>query len=177
MRLIRFYALSIIFLIATAPLYAQPAETVRYEYYDVHGLTAQDIRASLDDHQRHTHGFGGHDAMTSSKLYWTSGARASVRVDILYQLPKWVDSEQAPADLREAWHRFQKAILVHEDGHRQLIEEEVQAIEQMVLAAGPQPNGRLSHDVNILMGTFDKKQIEYDRVTQHGRTQGAVFNC
>ncbi len=176
MRLNRIFPLLLIFSITTSSLFAQPQQTVRYEYYEVHGLTAAEIRKSLDEHQHRTHGFGGHDALTSSKLLWRGGPQPSVRADILYQLPKWVDGDQAPAELRETWKRFQKAILIHEDGHRQLIEDEVRAIEQMVIAAGPRPNRYLSRDVNVLMQSFDKKQQEYDKITWHGRTQGAVFN-
>ncbi len=154
---------------------ATPQITIRTEYYDVQGLTDSEIRANLDAHQRKTHGFGGHDGMTTSNFHWWASP-PRVQGEIVYHMPHWTDEERAPATLREKWGRFIKALQIHEDGHRQIIENETIAIEQALLSADRSKQSRLSHDINILMGSFDRKQLDYDKETQHGKTQGAVFN-
>lgn len=176
MRQMRFLLAFFMGFLAASPLSAEPIETVKYEYYEVHGLTAKEIRENMNQHHKRAHGFGNHDANTLSNVNWRGGNPPTVTIVITFQMPKWVDYAKGPRDLQETWQRFEKNLQVHEDGHKQINEECARAVEQRILSEGPKPGRRFKHDVDEIFTLYSRKQIAYDKETQHGRTQGAVFN-
>ncbi|HTL71318.1 MAG TPA: DUF922 domain-containing protein [Candidatus Eisenbacteria bacterium] len=161
-------------LLAARPVSAQPQITVRTEYYDVTGLTDADIRASMDAHHKRTHGFGMHDAITDFDTKWTSAEPPSVVGSIVFRMPRWVDHDRAPAELQERWDKFVRALQTHEDGHRRIDEEEAAAAEQMLRTADRRSR-TFNRDMNLLYQAYWKKQLAYDKETEHGGKQGAVF--
>jgi len=175
-RQIRFLLACLLCSSAVPPLFAEPIETVKYEYYEVRGLTAREIRASMEEHHKRTHGFAGHDAKTLTNTNWSTGHPPTVTINIIFQMPQWVDQAAAPREVQEAWKRFEKAVQTHEDGHRKIAEECAKAVEARVLAEGPKPGRDLKHDVNNIFTLYNRKQISYDKETQHGKAQGAVLN-
>ncbi len=137
------------------------------------GLTSAEIRANTEYHQKQTHNFGGCDALTEGNIRWV-GEPPVVHMDIVYKMPRWVDYDHGSAELKARWDRYYKALQIHEDGHRRICEEEAQEAERMIQTADRRSR-TFNRDMNIFYQNYEKKQIAYDRETQHGQKQGVIF--
>jgi predicted secreted Zn-dependent protease len=165
----------IVFFLAFAPVFAEPVETVKTEYYEVHGADMKEVRRSMDQHSRMTHNFGNRDALTDYKINTKWGNPPVVMLDVTYIMPKWVECSQAPKGLQEKWQNYVKGVQFHEDGHRKIAEDCARAVEQRMVSEGPRPSNKLNHDIRIIYTEYNRKQLEYDRITKHGQNQGINF--
>ena len=166
----------IFFLSDISPIFAEPIIKARTEYYEIHGITAKDIRKDMNQHRLRTEGFENHDANAICDINWRCGRSPIVTLDITFQMPKWVDYSKGSRELQEEWQRFEKSTKIHEEGHRRIAEEYSRAVERRILAEGPMIAGKLDTDLNDILADCSRKQIEYDNATDHGKTQGAFFN-
>src|SRR5215470_213915 len=109
---------------------ADPQIVERFDYYDVNGMTADEIRADLNrrgptDSVEHRH----FDAVTHWHVRWrytyTQGGRGcrikavSTTVQVTYSFPRLANPTSAPVDLRQAFSQYLERLLVHEKGHAQ----------------------------------------------------------
>jgi predicted secreted Zn-dependent protease len=107
-------------------------------------------------------------------------AGASVSVRTFMTLPRWSIPADAPAYLVMHWKRFMEALTLHEGGH---VAQGIRTGNEILLALKSVPRAATCDRlVSALQRTFDRvkeageaRNTEYDRVTDHGRTQGAVF--
>lgn len=164
-----------VFFLGIASAFAEPVETVKTEYYEVHGTNMEEVRKSMDQHSHMTHNFGNRDALTDSKMNTKWGNPPIVTLDVTYIMPKWVEISQAPKDLQEKWQNYVKGVQFHEDGHRKIAEDCARAVEQRAIVEGQHPGRKYGHDINIIYDEYGKKQLEYDRITKHGQNQGVNF--
>lgn len=178
-------------LLGAIPLsaFCAPKIVETYYYYDVQGDNPAAIRADMD-HKRKQQVRGGYDAYTSWFLKWRfrysdelKGCKisaASTRLKVNYTLPRWIDNGAALAQTGERWHAYYRALLEHEQGHRQWGVAAADAIEQALLAM-PHYNDCLTlrRDAHRLAARLLARHLRgeknYDRVTRHGATQAAVF--
>lgn len=131
-----------------------------------------------------------YDAFTSWYVKWryeyyTSDGYCSleavdVSVDVEYTLPKWVVKPLGNQKTWINWNRYSDALKKHEDGHRDFGIGAARDIEAALLSIGSRPRcDTLGADANAIgyriLDDYRRKEIEYDRKTEHGRTQGAVF--
>jgi predicted secreted Zn-dependent protease len=167
-----------------------PVVKEKYEYYEVCGICEKDVQCDLKKKCIKWSDGKKYDSVTDWKITWDYGHNHTpqtcttnsflVTVNILYQLPKWVSSGDAPRPLVEKWESFLKKLMIHEKGHR---DRAVEAATELTNAIKELPLARtcaeLDREVHALsrksMIKLKKDQEEYDAVTNHGQTQGAVF--
>lgn len=167
---------------------SKATETIKY--YDVRG-------ASIDELRRDVFSRGPYDERNDQRyagwaewrIEWSFDRRevpqgcavnqASTKTHIKYTLPRWVDVDKAPAELRDRWQEFVEALTYHEFGHGRLARELAERIEFAIGSLPPEPTcEELDRKVNELANRMileDDTQEAYDRETLHGQTQGAAF--
>jgi predicted secreted Zn-dependent protease len=181
----------VIALLAATPVRAEPKVIESVHYYDVTGATAREVRASLNregpisgnDDKRY-------DAVCRWNVAWKFQYRrgngscgiesATTEVKITITFPRLKTDETTSASLVKAFASYSEKLMVHEKGHAQNAIDTAQKIEAGILALRPEPTcDAMRTAANALGQTFIKAanqaDIDYDRRTQHGATQGARF--
>ena len=167
-----------------------PVVTEKYEYYEVCGCCDKDLQCDLKQKCITWTDGKKYDSVTNWKVKWdynhkrTSQACTAdsflATVDVVFHLPKWVKTDNAPQPLVEKWDRYLKKLMEHEKGHR---DRAVDAATELMHAVAELPPARtcagLDREVNTLsqtrMNKLIEEQKEYDAATNHGIAQGAVF--
>ncbi|MEK6247626.1 MAG: DUF922 domain-containing Zn-dependent protease, partial [Planctomycetales bacterium] len=106
--------------------------------------------------------------------------------DVLVQarlmLPQWDIPDSALKQTKEEWKRFMDAVILHENGH---VDIGLQAANEMrkviasrdwVAADKKALNKAVNAACQDILEKYQKKEIEYDDLTDHRRTQGASLN-
>lgn len=170
-----------------ASVFAEPVVDERYVYYDVHGDTAEALLQQIEAER----GPDGFHAETNWLVTWRYGWQSTssecrivdvqIEVDIEYLMPRWQNREEVfDQALVDTWNRYELALRVHEQGHGDIAIEAGKAVEATLFQMLPRHDcKRLSADADALaMHVIDQHQEQnqdYDDVTDHGATQGAVF--
>lgn len=178
-------------LLAVSPALAEPTVSESVHYYDVSGATGREVRASLNregpisgtDNKRY-------DAVCRWHVYWKFQYRqrgdacvvtsASTDVKIVITFPRLKTDETTSPSLVKAFADYTEKLMVHEKGHAQNAIDAARKIEAGILALPPQPTcDALRSTANALGYALVKEanqaDVEYDRLTRHGATQGARF--
>jgi predicted secreted Zn-dependent protease len=171
--------------------FARPVVTETFDYYDVDGASAQELREDLNrrgptDGYEHRH----FDAVTNWRVRWqytskrtAAGceiASVSTAVEVTYSFPRLSSDSSTPLDVRRAFARYLERLLVHEKGHAKNAIEIARRIEDGIQGLPAAPTcASLNTIANSLGQSLIKEanqlDIEYDARTDHGRTQGARF--
>jgi len=173
--------------VAQSPNHQVSAQTV---YYSVTGSTVNEIRNQLN--QRgvlHSNG-KRYDGYTNWYVNWnyryqTQGNRcrmesANVRTDVQITLPRWNNSSPVSLALRNKWNRYIQALELHENGHKQNGIDAGEEVLKTLLSMSAYPScQKLGVAANAaahsVINKYNQRDIEYDRATQYGVTQGAIF--
>ena len=178
-------------LLAAMPARAEPTVTESVDYYDVAGATAREVRASLNrdgpiagnDNKRY-------DAVCRWNVFWkfqfrrgetscaVTSATTEAKITIIF--PRLKTDETTSPSLVKAFASFTEKLMLHEKGHAKNAIEAARKIEAGIKALPPEANcdalrtkaNNLGH---ALIKEANQADIEYDRVTQHGATQGVRF--
>ncbi len=177
-------------MLLAAPASAAPLVTETFEYFDVSGSTAGDIRAQLhrlgpvDSAGRHN------DAYTKWFVTWNytyknvSGRCAIATVSTIAKavitFPRLKADAAAPSGVKQAFARYREKLLVHEKGHVQIGVDIANRVEDGIRALPPVPDcaalGRSANALgNGLIREGQRMDLDYDARTNHGATQGARF--
>ncbi|MGE0626443.1 MAG: DUF922 domain-containing protein [Hyphomicrobiaceae bacterium] len=167
-------------------------ETVRY--YDFFGSQRAEADRSLRRRLLVSHDFAGRVKRFAGQADWNiewrtclepfgagcrvSGLVATVRVG--YTLPRWADRASASDQIGSRWDSYATNLLAHERGHGRIALETAHLIQEGVVGLQDAQNcdavsTEATNVVNEAMRRGEVMQNEYDRVTGHGRRQGAVF--
>jgi predicted secreted Zn-dependent protease len=168
----------------------EPVVAESVEYYPVSGKTEAELRRMLDcagctwdDGKRY-------DSVTSWRVTWKyavdetpgSCSIASFRtfVAINYRYPLWQRSERAADPLLMKWDDFMQKLSVHEQGHRDMAVRAAMDIEKDVANLAEFRTCTEAEQAIRKLGKARLKKLNdeeraYDAVTNHGRTQGAIF--
>ncbi|HYA85742.1 MAG TPA: DUF922 domain-containing protein [Nitrospirota bacterium] len=167
-----------------------PVVKEKYEYYEVSGSCEKDVLCALQHKCICWTDGKKYDSLTNWKIKWDydydrtpqtcTTDSFKVTVDVIFHLPKWVKTGDAPPPLVEKWDTYMEKLLMHEKGHR---DRAVEAATEITHAVKELPAARtcaeLDREVQALsherMEKMTGVQEEYDAATKHGRTQGAVF--
>jgi predicted secreted Zn-dependent protease len=155
---------------------------LRIEYYEVSGRTAEEIRASIDRLRPADPNTGVRvDAFTSWYMHWNVPGSpegvcrtelAVVTVDVTVGLPRLADPGAVRPAVLQRWNRYLAALEAHEANHVRLAYEGRDAVLRAIRASdcanGPQA-------ARAAMEEARRRNDEYDRLTQHGMTEGAHF--
>ena len=102
----------------------------------------------------------------------------ATRVTVTIALPKWDGEIAAVNDTRSKWSRFLAALELHEQGHRQLGIDAAKDIDRAISGMRGRCDtleARVSEAGNAILNKYRQFELDYDRDTDHGATQGARF--
>lgn len=167
-----------------------PAIKEIYEYYEVCGCSEKDLQCDLKQKSCSWTDGKKYDSVTSWKITWDYNYNRMadvcvadsfrVNVEVTFRYPKWVRNVDAPRPLMEKWDSYLNSLILHENGHRDIV---VEAANELSLAVAELPPARSCAELDrtitalsrVRMAKVTKKQNEHDVVTNHGRTEGALF--
>ncbi len=191
MNQIMFFTISL-FILAVAPEPATSAPIVKLntDYYLVTGGTAGEIRENIDRKTPVRENGSTYDARTDWLVKWSylwdqsdglcAITKVETEVNIQFILPKLKTSTALPKVLSKKWEVYMKALLRHEDGHKSIGVRAANEIERNILNMGSRRTcKKLETDANHigdkLLNKFRAIEKEYDRKSNHGMNDGAVF--
>jgi len=167
-----------------------PIVKLKTDYYLITGGTANEIRSNIDRKTPVRVNGTNYDAHTAWFVKWnywwdqSNGScavtKAETKVNIQFILPKLETSSTLPKALRQKWETYMKALLRHEDGHKNIGVRAANEIESEILnMASRQTCKQLDIDANRIgnetLGKFRAIEKEYDRRSNFGMNDGAMF--
>ncbi len=101
------------------------------------------------------------------------------KLDLKVTLPRWTAGLSASQDAMSRWQRFIDGLRVHEAGHVQTGRDLESNFRRAAVAMKVQNCGALDAALRArfesLLEQSRQRDLDYDRDTRHGATQGAVF--
>jgi predicted secreted Zn-dependent protease len=182
-------AIALILFLVEVP--AEPA-TVRetFDYYEVTGSTAADLRTSLDRNGPKKNAGGRVSAGWTKwdvewSYLWTTTSdecrltRVSTTLTLTTTLPRWSSADH-PGELSARWNRFLEALRAHEDGHARNGHDATRVIGERLRALPPEPDcpalaAAIQKAAEAALAEYRARDVSYDLRTAHGLTQGAAF--
>lgn len=167
-----------------------PTVTENTDYYLVSGNTANEIRNDLNMNTVVWEGGISFDARTDWFVKWNfwwnesnslcTITRVKTSVNVNYTLPKLINARDLPASLQQKWDTYMIALSGHENGHRDMGISAASEIENEIGNMPPRRTcTQLESDANSLANQIIEKfqfiEIEFDRKTNHGANDGAMF--
>lgn len=168
---------------------AAPLEELNYEYYEVRLAPGLRVQAALDAATPiHVQGqpFYAYTRWNVQHDYrWWEEADGRCRItSVQVQLKTRIQFPRlhaVPVALRQRSERAMAALQAHELGHHAFGQRAARKIESLILLLPEQSSCvRLTQEVDAraarVIDEFSAQEREYDRQTEHGRTQGAYFD-
>ena len=164
--------------------------TTGYLYYEIEGLTAEQLRDQMNQLGRKDE-YGNHwDAYTEWYITWLypyaqnaegcSIGEIEIEVEVTFEFPRWNASASASPDLITKWDDFLNALQNHEDGHYAIAIDAACEILVAINSLSSYPSC-LSLDETVettteqILDLYRERETDYDRDTEHGRSQGVSF--
>lgn len=153
-------------------------------FYDVTGTTYESVLAGLKAGSAGSH-FARADWRVSYEIRWSTGAggckvsEVRTKLQLSVRAPRWTAPPGAAPELSSRWGRFMAALNAHEDGHLEhgrRAEREARSVLAGLSAADCGALDAMARErFQRIIDDYSARDREYDRSTDHGRTQGAVF--
>lgn len=157
-------------------------------FYDVSGSSLREIRQSIVRSRPHK---VDRDALTEWHIrtrcaaarirreYRSSGFTTTTTVRIT--LPRWHPPPEAPEELIQQWNRYIRSLTEHEIGHGRIAEAAAREMQRRVDLLGTRSSSdevlsAVEQVVNATLEEFRERERDYDRLTEHGATQGAILS-
>ena len=107
-------------------------------------------------------------------------ASVTTSVKVTMTLPRWSNESGGNSATRQQWARYLAALEQHEQGHRRHGVEAAHEVDRAIAAMPPAGScDALGANANALgtsiLRKYNQLDLDYDRDTQHGATQGARF--
>jgi predicted secreted Zn-dependent protease len=165
-------------------------QNLRKETYAVSGDSASELRADLDRKRPPSPDGRRFDANVLWSLTWSFHfdpspgvcglLNATVELQILVRLPVLAPDASPPDATRERWDSFALLLETHEAGHVDAYLEGARLLQDAFAGIQPAPScdelrGELSALGTSAIEAIRAADVDYDRRTDHGRTQGATF--
>lgn len=171
---------------------ANPKVTQQVVFYDITGRTAKDLLTQMRSVGPADRGDGNQHffAHTDWHVHWhytyrragqtCAMASVSVDLDVQYIYPRWKNQNEGDAATRAKWAALMTGVQIHEPGHAQHGLDAARDIERTLASLPSQPTcdalGALANAWGDgIIRKYDQIDVEYDRATDHGRTQGAYL--
>ena len=172
------------------PAYAAVDIDDQVERYPITGSTPADLRREMNakgPHSSDGRRFDGHTRWHVSWRYQYSNsgsgctiASVNTSVKVTMTLPEWRNEGSANGDTRRHWSGYIVALERHEQGHRRHGIDAANEVDRAIAALPPAGNcDALGANANALgmsiLRKYNQRDLDYDRDTRHGATQGARF--
>ena len=171
------------------PEFSEMRIVEKFEYYDIYGSTEHELREEMyrngpyDPSSLETF-FAFTDfsdvKMKDAGVDIKCGPYVPDTVEVTYVLPNWVNKEDGDKFLNDKWNKFIKKLTEHEKEHGQIGIESFRDMENIIYET-PVTNNCIAYHLRILNLVSEEaeknkvKQIEFDRITDHGQDRGASF--
>jgi len=171
---------------------SQPVIAVNTVYYPITGATAGQLRQQMNQLGPISQTSGQRfDARTDWYVRWnyqyfSQGNRCKltairVRADVSIILPQWKQPANAAKGLVDRWNQHLKALRLHEDGHKDngiaANRDVFQLLKQFPAKNScPELEKAANEAAQSILRKYNQRDLDYDRKTRHGVTQGAVFS-
>ena len=158
--------------------------TIRHDFYTVEGDTISEILQSLKERAP-----SEYHAYTEWHINWNYTfcieptecqlKTFDLHVDVRYTLPQWEKSDGSSKAVVDEWKRYIDAVVVHEEGHTQLAmdaaKEMLELVQSQNWKAGTKEQliAKVDKACQNIIDKYRELEIQYDKETDHGRTQGA----
>jgi len=170
-------------------LFARSDIQIAYEYYPVKVSKVSELPTTLNKASPITEDGKKYHAYTRWNIEWRYRWRVwenrckvstvSTRLTITYTLPKLINLTQNET-IDQVWNEWYPNLVAHEKNHATNAIKTSQDIEEAIMKV---PENRecekLGKEVNKvaekLMDELAQKNKEYDRATNHGKTEGAFI--
>ncbi|MDX2242889.1 MAG: DUF922 domain-containing Zn-dependent protease [Leptolyngbyaceae cyanobacterium bins.302] len=169
----------------------EPIVNIRYRYYPIAGTTASELRSQMAAKGPRDQLEGRrYDANVDWAVNWSfrqgmSQGQCAIRstktrITVTYTLPQWDAPAHAERSLVAEWNQYMTALQLHEDGHKEHGVEAgrgvLQTLAHLPAASSCQElESKAQAAAQAVIKAYNQKDLEYDRTTRHGYTQGAVF--
>jgi predicted secreted Zn-dependent protease len=178
-------------IIAATSAASEPVVTETIDYYDVSGADVGDIRGELNrvgpvsvvDGKRYDATVRWHVSWNYQYKQFAAScaiATASTAVKATISFPRLKTDMSTPSELKQAFANFADKLMLHEKGHVQTAIDIAKRIEDSIRALPPERTcpglGEFANNLGrALIKEANQMDLDYDRRTQHGRTQGVKF--
>jgi predicted secreted Zn-dependent protease len=170
---------------------AEPTIMISYDYYDIEGRTASELRQQMNRKGvRWTNG-NIYDAYTGWNVKWNYRYRltddnscsigsVNTTLSVEFRLPRWENYDRGPAALKKRWDAYMQALRRHENGHKDIGLQAANEIERSIAELDPDVTcDAVTETANQLgrriLSEYAAKERAYDAQTNFGETQGAMF--
>ena len=155
-------------------------------YYAVRGGSVEDLRSQVKTLGPQDGG-KRYDAGTEYQIRWRYRTvrvgemcrfdSVVVHLNVRFIYPRWEIPSSASERLVQTWRRYYINLQGHEYGHFDLARTGCKEILRVIKEIQPSLTCRSIEDTadsmaEAIVASVKKKQAEYDRVTDHGATQG-----
>lgn len=185
-----FRSLIIAACLCVSPVQAAVTLSDHVEHYNILGSTPADLRREMN--AKGPQGAGGKrfDGYTRWQVSWryqyknTAGgcaiASVATSAKVTMTLPRWTSESSASGDIRRQWPRYLAALKEHEQGHRRHGIDAANEVDRAIATIPPAGScDVLGASANALgmsiLKKYNQRDLDYDRDTNHGATQGARF--
>lgn len=167
---------------------AQVSETLERKLYDVRPVQGTSLLEALNRATpiwRSGQPFHGHTAWHVDWKYHHARrpdglcgiTTVDVRLHVTVTLPRL---KEAPADIAAQFTRYAAALEAHEEGHRRVGRIAADQVHSALLARPPAAScqaleAEANRAANDVIERAKRKDVDYDRDTRHGCTQGACL--
>lgn len=165
---------------ATGPLAGIPNLDV--QYYDVSGRSVAEIRAAINRVRPRDPNDGlAVDALNHWYMSWRVPgdgrggcvlARTEIRFTATLRIPRLVDLARTPRAVVVRWQTYMAALERHEAGHLRHAYENIGSVLRAIRAGNCATANEAGRAAIRVLARWD---VDYDRATRHGLTQGAHF--
>ena len=164
--------------------------TEKYEFYDIDGTSVAGLRSLMKRKGVRWNDGNVYAALTT----WDMHPQYAIKTDngkyaiqsistdlaIVYHLPRWSSVTAAPEQMGVLWNTYMDHLKEHESGHKDLaVKFAAEINEKLASISSFTSKSALDNEVKQLVKANQKRlkelQIEYDRETRHGETQGVVL--
>lgn len=167
----------------------KPEVLEKYEYYEINGDDANQLRREMSRNGIKWDDGKTYDALTTWNIKWDydykrteSGCSVDAlktTVNIVFRYPKWTQKDSPSQPLLTRWNNYMTNLIAHENGHRDMAIEQTADFARIVAELSASSCAELDRKVEALgterMAKLNADERDYDAVTVHGTTQGAVF--
>jgi len=183
------YKVILLLLLASATVFAAPVRREHQVSYQINGNTSQELREQMNSLGPFDHG-KRYDAYTAWNIQWRykysdtqSGCKMEkvhVNLDITYTFPEWKNFAEANTELKEKWDKYLSNLRRHENTHAANGEEAAAEVEYVlqnfpVMQSCQTLQALANRRAQQIIMHMNERDVEYDKNTRHGITQGAVF--
>lgn len=180
--------IALFFCIKASLATATPIVSIQYDAYPVTGENIQHIRETIAQNGPKDEQGATYAAHTAYNIAWhftynqkpesCSIAAVQSEITITYRMPVLAASSHMDNKTATQWKQYFTALSTHEEGHASFGLQAAEKIEQSILALSSsrtcsELEKRANDTAHAIVETYDEKNLDYDRITNHGATQGA----